>query len=165
MKLLELNPSPFPKEQLFRKLEEQKILINRYAEEFFSHPDFSTEQVSDTVIMIASLKEIGLENGGSLDEIFAQAEKVFLKPCPVNTGLFLRLAWKDQPQSQNSVLSGTHQAPDSSVTVLSAVMERDDAFPKGLYLRNVSGSLWLRGYVCGSSYRFCADDVFAFEKV
>ena len=83
-------------------------------------------------------------------------------PC---TGLFLRLAWRDQPQSRNSVLSGTHSAPDLSVTVLSEIPEQSDAFPKGLYLRNVDGKLWLRGYICDAAYRFPGDTLFAFEAI
>ena len=79
------------------------------------------------------------------------------------TALFLRLAWSDQPMSRNSVLSGTHEAPDRAVTVLSEILEENDTFPKGLYLRNVDGVLWLRGYTCDAEYRFPADTLFAFE--
>lgn len=163
MKLIALKAEPFPKEQIQKKLEEHGILTNRYAGEFFSHPTFSTEHTREMIIAVASLREIGLENGATLDEVFRQAEKTGFRPCPTNTGLFLRLAWKDQPQSQNSVLSGTHHSPDQAVTVLSGIVERDDAFPKGLYLRNVDGRLWLRGYVCDLSYRWSGNDLFAFE--
>ena len=45
------------------------------------------------------------------------------------------------------------------------IIERDDELPKGLYLRNVDGRLWLRGYVCDSAYRFSSNDLFAFEKL
>ena len=164
MIFIELKADPFPKDQLPEKLEEHGIHINRYAEMFFAHPSFQTEYASDMVIAVASLHEIGLENGATLSEIFQQLEKTGLKPCPANTGLFLRLAWKDQPQSRNSVLSGTHASPDLAVNVLSEVLETDDSFPKGLYLRNVDGILWLRGYVCDPSYRFSGDDLFAFKS-
>ena len=87
------------------------------------------------------------------------------RPCPENTGLFLRLAWKSQPQSRSSVLSGTHRSPEQSVVVLSEEMERDDAFPKGLYLRNADGILWLHGYAYDPAYRFSGADLFAIEKI
>ena len=164
MELITLNTSPFPKNQISHKLEVHSILINRYAEVFFAHPAFSTENTREMTIAIASLREIGLENGGTLNEIFRQIEKCGFKPCSANTGLFLRFTWKNQPQSQNSILSGTHGSPDQAVVVLSEPIETDDAFPKGLYLRNVDGRLWLRGYVCDSEYRFSGDDLFAFEK-
>ena len=82
------------------------------------------------------------------------AEEYISHPC---------FAWTDQPQSQNSVLSGTHSSPDGAITVLSELLEGDDAFPKGLYLRKVDGNLWLRGYVCDSAYRFPGDALFALE--
>lgn len=164
MEFITLNANPFPRNQISKKLEEHNILINQYAEEFFVHPTFSTEHTGEMTIAIASLREIGLENGATLNEIFQQIEKIRFKPCPTNTGLFLRLQWKNQPQSQNSILSGTHHSPEQAVVVLSKIIERDDAFPKGLYLRNVNGRLWLRGYVCDSEYRFSSNDMFAFVK-
>ena len=164
MEFITLKRNPFPKNRISHKLVEHDILINRYAEVFLAHPAFSTENTREMTIAIASLREIGLENGGTLNEIFRQIEKSGFKPCPINTGLFLRFAWKNQPQSQNSVLSGTHGSPDQAVVVLSEPIETEDAFPKGLYLRNVDGRLWLRGYVCDSAYRFSGDDLFAFEK-
>lgn len=164
MEFITLKRNPFPKNRISHKLEEHDILINRYAEVFLAHLAFSTENTREMTIAIASLREIGLENGGTLNEIFRQIEKSGFKPCPINTGLFLRFAWKNQPQSQNSVLSGTHGSPDQAVVVLSEPIETEDAFPKGLYLRNVDGRLWLRGYVCDSAYRFSGDDLFAFEK-
>ena len=110
---------------------------------------------------ILSLEELGLERGASLDELFQLIKETQFAPCPPDTGFFLRLTWTDQPQSQDSVLTGTHRSPDQAVTVLSEPLERDDAFPKGLYLRKVDGHLWLRGYVCDSAYRFPGDALFA----
>ncbi len=164
MEFITLKADPFPKNQILKKLEEHNILINQYAEEFFVHPTFSTEHTKEMTIAIASLREIGLENGATLNEIFRQTEKICFKPCPTNTGLFLRFTWKNQPQSQNSILTGMHYSPEQAVVVLSEIIERDDSFPKGLYLRNVNGRLWLRGYVCDSEYRFSGNDLFAFEK-
>ena len=163
MKKIVLKIEHFPLEQIFDVLTEHGILINHYAEEFFAHPRFSIERSKETIVTIASLQEIGLENGATLREIFTHISKTGLKACHVSTGLFLRLAWTDQPQSHNSTLSGTHSSPDQAVTVLSEIIEQDDDFPKGLYLRNVDGNLWLRGYICDDSYRFPGDAFFAFE--
>ncbi len=76
----------------------------------------------------------------------------------------IKLTAGSVPADRNSVLSGTHEAPDRAVTVLSEILEENDTFPKGLYLRNVDGVLWLRGYTCDAEYRFPADTLFAFEK-
>lgn len=164
MKQIHLKTVPVSADQVRTILEENGILYNHYAEEYFAHPHFSDGCGEELTVVIASLREIGMENGASLDELFRILPERNLKPCPCSTGLFLRLAWHDQPQSRSSVLSGTHSAPDGAVTVLSEIPEKDDAFPKGLYLRNVDGRLWLRGYVCDDSYRFSADDLFAFAQ-
>lgn len=163
MKWIDLRVEPFPKSDLPKILNAHSISINRYAEVLFAHPAFSTASAAVRKAVIVSLEEIGLVNGGTLCEIRDQAMKYGFRPCPVSTGLFLRLAWKDQPESRSSVLRGTHHAPDGAVTVLSDEPERDSSFPKGLYLRKVDGKLWLRGYICDASYVFAKDDLFAFD--
>jgi len=164
MRKIVLRIEPFPVEQIPDMLKKHGILINHYAEEFFAHPRFSMGHSGETTVTMASLQEIGLKNGATISEILTHLPQTGLKACAVNIGLFLRLAWADQPQSQNSILSGTHGSPDQAVTVLSEILEQDDAFPKGLYLRNVDGNLWLRGYVCDCAYRFPGDAMFAFEN-
>lgn len=165
MKTIVIKPERIPSEQIPEILKEHGILINHYAEEYFSHPRFSAGLSEERSVAVASLQEIGLDNGGTLQEIFRHIAKMGFKPCDVSTGVFLRLAWRDQPQSSDSVLSGTHSSPDQAVTVLSEIIDPDDSFPKGLYLRNVDGSLWLRGYICDDSYRFDGSALFAFENI
>ena len=162
MYFITLDPRPLPVGHIAEVLKRHHILTNCHAEVFMAHPRFSPETVEKTDVVIASLREIGLKDGGSLEEIFRQTAKLGFRPCPVNTGLFLRLAWKEQPPSRNSVLSGQHRSPDGAVVVLTEVLEPDDRFPKGLYLRNVDGQLWLRGYVCDSAFRYAPEDLFAF---
>lgn len=165
MKEITVKAEPFAREHLAGILKSNDIHINAYAEMLFAHPAFSTECVpSEVRVVIASLRELGFVHGAFLNEIFDCLPAYGLRPCHLNTGLFLRLAWQDQKQSRDSLLSGSHRAPDSAVTVLSRPPEENDAFPKGLYLRNVDGRLWLRGYICDASYRWSADDLFAFEK-
>ena len=150
-------------EQILQTMKERGILINHYAQKYISHPCFFAGESAEMTAVITSLEELGLERGASLDELFQHIRGTQFSPCPPDTGFFLRVAWTDQPQSQNSILSGTHSSPDQAVTVLSEMLEKDDAFPKGLYLRKVDGNLWLRGYVCDSAYRFPGDALFALE--
>lgn len=150
-------------DQSLQKLKEHDILINHYAEQYISHPRFSAGRPGEMTVAVTSLEELGLERGATLDELFRHIKGTQFSPCPPDTGFFLRLAWTDQPQSQNSILTGTHSSPNRAVTVLSEMLETDDAFPKGLYLRKVDGNLWHRGYVCDSAYCFPGDALFAFE--
>ncbi|MBQ1531873.1 MAG: hypothetical protein IIZ57_07025 [Solobacterium sp.] len=59
MKQFTLDPVPFEKDQIKRILDENDVLINHYAEEYFSHPDFMTDQTETVHIVITSLHEIG----------------------------------------------------------------------------------------------------------
>ena len=163
MMRISLRTEPLPADRVLHELEARGILINHYAEVYLSHPRFSAGQAGEKTVTVASLKEIGLEDGATLEELFRHIQGIGLSPCSPDTGVFLRLAWTDQPQSRNSMLTGTHGSPDGAVTVLSEILEPDDAFPKGLYLRKVDGKLWLRGYVCDSAYRFPGEALFAFE--
>lgn len=165
MRQITITTEIIPKDQILNKLEEHGICINRYAKEFFFHPRFCAERSRGLTVTIAALSEIGFDNGATLADIFQRIPQIGLKPCSPETGLFLRLAWSDQPKSNNTVLSGTHEVPDQAVTVLSEIIEHNDAFPKGLYLRNIDGVLWLRGYICDSEYIFPGDAMFAFETI
>ncbi|MBO6041320.1 MAG: hypothetical protein J6P58_08915 [Oscillospiraceae bacterium] len=154
---------PMTAEQSLLTLKRRGILTNRYAEKYISHPCFSAGGPEEMTAAIISLEELGLERGASFDELLRHIKETQFGPCPPDTGFFLRLAWTNQPQSQNSILTGTHSSPNQAVTVLSELLEQDDAFPKGLYLRKVDGKLWLRGFVCDSAYRFPGDALFALE--
>lgn len=165
MNRIELRFTPFPKKQLRAVLEKNLIRINELAERFLADPRFDTEAFSGTArIVVVSLRELGFEDGAALPEIVRRAGLLGLKLCRPSAGLYLRLAWRDQPVSGNTILSGQHRSPDGAVTVLSEPLEEDDAFPKGLYLRNVGGELWLRGYRCDRSHLWSPDDLFALEE-
>ncbi len=161
MRMIQIKRETLTETQALETLKERGIQINHYAEQFISHPCFSARGPQEMTTAIVSLQELGLNCGASIYELIHFIKETQYCPCPWDTGYFLRLAWTDQPQSRNSILTGTHSSPDQAVTVLSEPLERDDDFPKGLYLRNVDGDLWLRGYVCDASYRFDSDALFA----
>lgn len=158
---ISIKSVPMTGEQILETLKAHGILTNRYAEKYISHPCFAAREPGEMTAAIISLEELGLDRGASLNELFQYIRGTQFSPCPPDTAFFLRLAWTDQPQSQNSILTGTHSSPDQAVTVLSNLLERDDSFPKGLYLRKVDGNLWLRGYVCDSAFRFPGEALFA----
>ncbi len=164
MRRVDVPAIPLTKEELPAALAAAGVRVNGHAERFFAHPRFAPEGFGGAQVVIASLRELGHPEAATLGEILALAPALGLKPCQSETGLFLRLAWTEQEPSRNEILSGQHRAPDGAVTVLSAPLEEDDAFPKGLYLRRVGDTLWLRGYVCGEDHLWSEDDLFAFEE-
>jgi len=165
MRRLTVYPFPLGKEEISGLLEANGIHTNALASDYFSHPLFSAgETPAELPLQIVSLAELGLEGGAALPEILDRLPSRGLRPCRPAAGLYLRLLWRDQPRSGNSILSGQHASPDGAVTVLSLPLEGDDTFPKGLYLRNVDGTLWLRGYRCDADYLWSADDLFVLEE-
>lgn len=164
MKQMIIRIKPVPKESVRAVLEANGIRINRYAEEYFAHPGFVTEDWPPNVrVVILSPSELGFTEAASFGDITQRAIAAGYRLCRPATGFYLRLQFRDQEQSRNSVLTGLHQSPDRAVTVATAPLNPDDAFPKGLYLRNLEGTLWLRGYRCDASYLWSEDDLFAFE--
>ena len=162
---MKCNKFPISKNQISDILKANHISVNEYAKIYMNHPRFQTEETrSQVAVALCSLRSLGFENGAVYADIFSQVGKLGLRPCQPNTGLFLRLSYTNQGQSKNCVLSGTHRAPDGAVTILSDFLEEDDNFPKGLYLRNVDGTLWLRGYICEKTYVWSPEDIFVFER-
>lgn len=58
--------------------------------------------------------------------------------------------------------SPKNQAPAGSLTIASKPINEDDDFPKGFYLRNIQGELWLRGYIADDLHVWNPDDFFVF---
>ena len=137
------------------------IQLNDLASQLIQHPVFDNVQ-TPMVKHFATrrLADLGLNDGASLPEVFAAAQRQQLSLCPVTAGPYLRLAYAKQPTSKLSELN-VGKAPDSSLTVASAALGDDD-FPKGFYLRTVDGQQWLRGYRCTDEHRFSPEDHFIF---
>lgn len=152
------------KSQLIDKMHQQNILMNELGKKLFADDNFTTTvdpYVFKTVEL--SLRDLGLPEGGTLVEIYRRANQLGLELCPLELGPYLRLGYLDQPegfldsQQQN-------QAPNGFITVASKILIEDDNFPKGFYLRQINGELWLRGYVCDDQHVWDPNDRFIFVK-
>ena len=153
-----------PSERMQEVLVQHGIQLNAYAHAFMAHPDFYNDiEPLSIQLQILSVEELGFADGAAFPEILTEAQKRSLYPCPPVTGIYLRLQMAVQQVSRNSVLTGTHDAPEGAITVVSHPLEEDVDFPRGLYLRNVDGALWLRGYICDDTYRWKPTDLLAFE--
>ena len=137
MREIKIPLYPMEKTSLWGFLEREGILLNEYAKEYLTHPGFRLEEKGELALLLLSLTELGLPQGGRYEEIFAQVRRRGFRPCRPSAGLFLRLYFRSQAKSKNSLLSGAHRAPEGSITVLSDFLAEEDSFPKGLYLRNV----------------------------
>ena len=153
-----------PSERMQEVLAQHGIQLNDYARTFMAHPGFCSDAEPLSIqLQILSVEELGFADGAAFPEILAAAQKRGLYPCPPVAGVYLRLQMDAQQASCNSVLTGTHDAPEGAITVVSHLLEKDFDFPRGMYLRNVDGTLWLRGYTCDDTYRWKPTDLLAFE--
>lgn len=141
------------------------VRLNAYAEALLDRPEFGTEapEPQTVEVVLQSVSELGLTDGGTLPEVFAAAASAGLRLCPLTTGPALRLALLDQESAPDSVLS-TGRAPTGSIHVASAPVSEDHEVPKGFYLRVIDGVPWLRGYRCDDVHRNAPDVVFAFRR-
>lgn len=149
---------------IHEELTQRGIQLNTYAHTFMAHSGFHRDIEPLAIqLQILSVEELGFADGAAFPEILEEAQKRGLYPCPPVTGVYLRLQMDAQQVSCNSVLTGTHDAPEGAITVVSHLLENDFDFPRGLYLRNVDGTLWLRGYTCDDTYKWKPSDLLAFE--
>ena len=141
------------------------VETNPLAERFLSHTGLRIPKEPVALsVRILDVEALGFFGGATWPQLMEGAQSLGLKPCMPCTGLFLRMALR-QADSADPVLTGRHRAPDGAVTVLSPRLEpMDDSFPRGLYLRRVDGTDWLRGYTCDDLYVFSPDSLVALQE-
>ncbi len=150
-------------EELLIALAEHKVQLNAHAPLYFLHPGFQLSPSPWTAtVRLLTPAELGFGDPTPFPELARAAEAQGLALCPPEVGPYLRLALIHQEESRDTLLTGAHRAPQGAIHVMSPRLDRRDNFPRGLYLRNVAGLLWLRGYVCDEAYPFPTDALLAF---
>ncbi|WP_172194251.1 helicase [Saccharibacillus qingshengii] len=150
--------------QLRQSLQNAGISLNAYAEELFADERFTTSDQPHTVETVElTVGELGFMDGAAAGEIFKRASALGLAACPLELAPHLRLQYTDQPEG-SAERSVQHEAPHASITVASEPLSECDDFPKGFYLRNIDGVLWLRGYRADAVHVWNAWDRFVFAR-
>jgi hypothetical protein len=150
--------------ELLEQLHQNAIHLNTYAETLLADNRLiisSTPYRVSTVELAVS--NLGFPDGATTERIFATAQQLGLKLCPLELAPYLRMQYTDQPEDVKKE-ARQNQAPSGSVTVASEAISEDDTFPKGFYLRHMNGELWLRGYCADDLHSWNADDRFIFVK-
>ncbi|MDW0118557.1 helicase [Sporosarcina thermotolerans] len=148
--------------QLTRKLQQQSISLNEYAERLFSNDKFTTSKTKYNLKTVElTIRNLGFPEGATMPQIFNRAEELGLDLCPLEVGPHLRLAYLNQPEGSTGNLP-RGQAPSGSITIASEIISEDDDFPKGFYLRKINGVLWLRGYIAEDLHVWKTEDHFIF---
>jgi hypothetical protein len=153
------------KQQLLQRLKQASISLNEYGERLFAD-DLLTASAERYWVETVELTVAGLgfQEGAPLDQIFQRAGELGLSMCPLELGPYTRLQYLDQPEGLSADTSQRHQAPAGSITIASPVLTDDHDVPKGFYLRNVDGSLWLRGYIADYLHIWNPNDHFIFAE-
>lgn len=174
MKLFEFNPEKLNhvftitnqdlnKEAVLNILKISNISLNEFAHELINSTSFDLGNLGTTTSIIElKLEDIGLNCGGSFSDIESAISNSNISFCPIELGPYLRLKYNAQIESK---IFTKNQHPDESIVIFSKPIIRNDLYPKGFYLRNYDGKLWLRGYRCSEDYIWNGKDRMLFQFI
>lgn len=148
-------------EALTRRLESAGIQLNTHAQTLLEPKFFDFSKTGKYRVQLVTVADLGFTEPANLPAIYRRIRERGFALCPLELAPYLRLSWRTQPTSRNSALTGQHKSPDSAVNVSTPPLSSDPYVPKGFYLRNVDGPLWLRGYICDDEHENALDTVFA----
>jgi hypothetical protein len=141
---LTLGLRPLP--ALVSDLRREGVRFNAYAERLLQEP--RVEVARDTVVVhveVHNVRELGWSKGAPLEQVLRDVADRGLAPCPLETALVLRLAWRATPVSPR-------------ITVASARIDPDEAVPRGFYLRDDADGCWLRAFVASEDWVFAPEE-------
>ena len=123
MKKMKVKVFPIAKKDIYNVFEENNIFINDYCRDFIEHEEFKLSESEDIKnIIILSLEEMGFTEPPTLPEIISKASDLGFRLCEPSIGVYLRLHYKEQTNSTNSVLSGAKKiSRQCSTNSLSAI--------------------------------------------
>ena len=153
------------KSELLAALREHNVQLNEAAEALFADRRFTTSGDERVVALAAlSVAELGFGKGATYGEIARRALAAGLVECPLELAPYLRLKYRDQPDSADGKSLTHGRAPPGSLLVASSPLDASYETPKGFYLRHVDRVLWLRGYWSSADHILSPGDVLVFEK-
>jgi hypothetical protein len=154
------------KAQLLEQLAQHRVELNQAAKDLCASDKFTTaDERSELNTVELSVSNLGFPEGAIISEIFSRALRLGLRLCPMETGPHFRLQFLDQPEGFIGHPVTQHRAPPGSIAIASHPLSDDEKFPKGFYLRRISGTLWLRGYWSGPDHVYEPEDRLLFAKV
>ncbi len=147
--------------ELLQQLHDAGVQLNDHARTLLWNMKAEAPLSQTVSIVIRTVQDLGLAEGGTMDQVFAAAATHGLLQCPLGIGPYLRLAMLDQSNASDSILSAG-RAPTDAIHVASPPPSEDVEYPKGFYLRVVDDQPWLRGYRCDETYLWGPEQKWAF---
>lgn len=153
------------KEELRSQLEAAGVSLNLAAERLFEDDRWgAASDVRRVEIRVFSLAELGITEGATYPQCVARARDLGYSKCPLELAVGLRLAYIDQPVAPEQPADAEPGSPPGAITIASAPLDASDETPRGFYLRNISGTLWLRGYWSDDEHVWAPGDLFVFMR-
>lgn len=148
----EILISNIPADELIKRLENKGVQFNKYALMLFDEPAFvSSGNFKKVELVKVSLSDLGFTTPSIYQDIVSRAEDFDLNLCPLIFAAYLRLEYLDQPEGPY-------------LKVASPKVGDSDDYPRGLYLRNIEKTLWLRGYRASDDWEYPLDMEFVFQR-
>ena len=158
-----LSVGGLSKSALIAALSDNPVHLNQAAEDLFADHRFQpSSQAIEVEIAARSVADLGFDGGATYAQIVARALEVGLAECPLELAAYLRLQFLDQPEAGERPPSAEPGSPPGAITIASKPLDDSDETPKGFYLRNIDGTLWLRGYWSDAIHVWSGDDVLVF---
>ena len=155
----------FSKAELLDRMEATGTQLNLLALEMFSEESFRTQGPVCTIeVVLKTVGELGLPNGGVLSKAIDSAAALGFGLCPLELAPYLRMAWVDQEEGAIGFESTQYRAPPGSITVVDRRPKDDESEYRGFYLRRIEGTLWLRGYKSWSGHVWQPQDMLVFTS-
>jgi hypothetical protein len=138
-------------------------LLNRAAEVLFQDHRFepaAREQIIE--IQAWSGADLGFPEGATYQALAARARDAGFHECPLELGPHLRLQFPEQLETPLAEERVGLRAPPGAITVASVALDDGAQTPRGFYLLNRDGRLWLRGYWASAEHVWYPEDVLVF---
>ena len=150
--------------QLLERIESGGIKMNSLAIEMLTDKNhFRAREDATTIeVVLTTVEELGLPNGGLLSQAIDAAESLGYQLCPPDLGPYLRLSILEQQEGYDGFEVTQHQAPPGSITAVHQRPKDDESEYRGFYLRRISGALWLRGYKSWCGHVWQPQDMLVF---
>lgn len=150
MQEIKITNQNLNREALFHALESAGIQTNAYADLIFNHPSYTyTDAEKEISIVELTLHDLGLKNGGNFKQTEEAIQLSGYNCCPLEIAPYIRMHYRSQKPARPKTENGH---PPDSILIFSKPLADSSEFPKGFYLRNIKGILWLRAYIASDDY-------------
>jgi hypothetical protein len=153
-------------EQLEQALEAASVAINPLGKELLVWLGKSAPSRAESMTLVAyTVDALGFAQGATLPQVLDAASRMRLGPCTHESAPYLRLHVREQPEGVDGPEDAKPEAPSGAWTVVTPDPGLGSSFPRGFYLRQLEGTLWLRGYRADDLHVWKPSDILVLRQL